>query len=251
MSGIFIFSHLLKSKKPSPFIVGVTAGPHALIAENVKKIAQNKGFTFQIIEFNDFMLPNLALEQKDIHLNSYQHQPFLQEQINARNYAFQMAGKTVFMPLGLYSKKHHHLEKIPEGGKVAIPNDPTNLSRALFLLRKEGLITLSSNESPSVMDIKDNPKQLKFIEIDAPQLPRALEDCDIAVINVDWILLAGLEPKDALATESIDSPYVNILVIRKEEENHPDIKKFIEFYQSQENKKFVLETFKGAVIPAW
>jgi D-methionine transport system substrate-binding protein len=234
----------------APLKVGVTAGPHAIIMEKVKELAKAQDLDIQVIEFNDFILPNIALNDKEIDINSYQHQPFLDEQVKTRGYKIKSAGKTVLMPMGIYSKKINKLSDLKEGAKIAIPSDPTNEGRALELLEKERLIKLKPSTNPSLLDIIDNPKKLIFLEIEAPQLPRTLDDVDAAVINMDWVLLAGLNPKSALARESKNSPYANVFAIR-DDENRPEIKKLIKIYQSEPVKKFILERFKGAVLPAW
>lgn len=234
----------------APLKVGVTAGPHAIIMEKVKEIAKEKGLEIQIVEFNDFILPNMALNDKEIDLNSYQHEPFLDEQVKARGYNIKAAGKTVLMPLGIYSKRIKDLNELKDKAKVSIPSDPTNEGRALKLFEKQGIITLSSSENPSILDIKDNPKNITFLEIDAPQLPRTLDDVDAAVINTDWVLLAGMDPKSALVMEDKDSPYANIFAIRKDE-TRPEVFEIISLYQSEPIKDFILKHFKGAVIPVW
>ncbi len=234
----------------APLKVGVTAGPHAIIMEKVKELAKNQGIDIQVIEFNDFILPNVALNDKELDINSYQHKPFLEEQIKSRGYKIKAAGKTVLMPLGIYSKTIKKLADLKDKSKIAIPSDPTNGGRALKLLEKVGLITLKPVDNPSILDIKNNPKNLTLVEIDAPQLPRTLDDVDAAVINTDWVLLAGLDPKAALATEDKNSPYANVFAIR-EDENRPEVEKLIKIYQSEPIKTFILEKFKGAILPAW
>jgi D-methionine transport system substrate-binding protein len=233
------------------FKVGVTAGPHAIIMEKIKDIAQKKNFDIQVIEFNDFILPNSALDNKELDVNSYQHKPFLIAQNDSRGYKIVAIAETVLMPLGIYSKKLQKISDCKEGAKVTIPNDPTNGGRALKLLEKAGFIKLKAVENPTILDIIENSKNLKIQEIEAPQLPRTLDDTDLSIINTDWVLLAGLDPKTALLTEGTDSPYVNVLAVRQGDESRDDIKTFIELYRSPEIKKFIEETFKGAVLPAW
>lgn len=231
--------------------VGVTAGPHAIIMEKIKEEAEKQGLKIKIIEFNDFILPNAALDQKDLDLNSYQHKPFLENQVKTKGYKIESIATTVVMPLGVYSQKLTDLSQISEGSKIAVPNDPSNESRALKLLEKTGLIKINEAELPTVLDITENPKNLSILEIEAPQLPRVLSEVDLAVINTDWVLLAGLDPHKALITEGIDSPYVNVIAIRQGDESREDIKKFVEIYQSPETKQFILEKFKGAILPSW
>ncbi|MBS0185991.1 MAG: MetQ/NlpA family ABC transporter substrate-binding protein [Proteobacteria bacterium] len=231
--------------------VGVTAGPHALILEEIKKLAQKEGLEIKIVEFNDFILPNAALEAGDIDINSYQHQPFLEEQVKTRGYKLVSLAKTIILPMGIYSLKHKDLKDIQEGAKISIPNDPTNGGRALLLLKKAQLIDLKPLENPSVLDITSNPKNLKIVELEAPQIPRTLEDVDYGITNTDWITLAGMDPQTALLTEDKDSPYANLIVVRTKDKEREEIKKFIQLYQSQFLKDFIEKTFKGSVLPAW
>lgn len=240
----------LSSLQAAPLKVGVTAGPHAIIMDKVKNLAEKQGIDVEVIEFNDFILPNIALNDNEIDLNSYQHKPFLDEQVQARGYKIKSAGKTVLMPLGIYSNKIQKLSELKDKAKVAIPSDPTNEGRALKLLAEQGIITLNAIQNPSLLDIKDNPKGITFLEIDAPQLPRTLDDVDAAVINTDWILLADLDPKSALVMEDKNSPYANIFAVRNDEKR-PEVFQLITIYQSEPIKKFIQETFKGAVIPVW
>jgi len=240
----------LSSLNAATLKVGVTAGPHAMIMEKVKELAKAEGVDVQVIEFNDFILPNIALNDKEIDMNSYQHQPFLDEQVKTRGYKIKSAGKTVLMPLGIYSKKIKNLTEIKDKSQVAIPNDPTNGGRALKLLEKVGLLKLKPVENPSILDIVENPKNLKIIEIDAPQVPRTLEDVAAAVINTDWVHVAGLDPQTAIAFEDKNSPYANVIAIRMDE-TRPEVTKLIKIYQSEPVKTYINETFKGAIIPAW
>jgi D-methionine transport system substrate-binding protein len=230
------------------FKLGVTAGPHAMIAEEVAKVAKKDGLPIEVVEFNDFILPNIALNQGDLNANSYQHQPFLDQQIKDRGFALVSVGKTVLMPLGIYSSKIKRVSDLKEGATVGIPNDPTNGGRALLLLEKAGLLKLKKKDVPGILDITENPKKLSIKELDAPQLPRSLEDLDAAVINTDWVILAKLDPKTALMTESPDSPYANVVVVRTADKDKDDVKKLMKAYHSKEVKEFVQQKFAGAVI---
>ncbi|MBM3468215.1 MAG: MetQ/NlpA family ABC transporter substrate-binding protein [Alphaproteobacteria bacterium] len=231
--------------------VGVTAGPHADIVKKISEVAKKNGLDIEIKEFNDFILPNEALNNNDLDINSYQHEPFLNSQTESRGYKLKVIAKTVVMPLGIYSKKINSLSELSKGAKVAIPNDPTNGGRALKLLSKAGAIEVKDVPIPSVLDITSNPKNLSFIEIESPLLPQSLNDVDAAAINTDWILLGGLDPKSAILQEDKDSPYANVLVVRIGDESKDEIKKFVKFYQSKEIQNFIETTYKGAVIPAW
>ena len=234
--------------------VGVTAGPHAIIMEKVQDLAKKENIKLKIVEFNDFILPNMALDQGDLDLNSYQHDPFLQDQIKSRGYKIIDFGKTVLMPMGIYSKSIKDIEssKNQKGIKIAIPNDPTNGGRALLLLEQTGFIKIKSNTPlPTLHDITENSLNINFIEIEAPQLPRSLEDVDLAVINTDWVLLSGMDITSSLALESKESPYANVLAIREEDKNKESLLRLRKIYQSKEIADFIQQHFKGAVLKAW
>lgn len=233
--------------------VGVTAGPHVEVMEFVKEQAKKEGLCLEIVEFNDFILPNIALAEGDLDVNSYQHEPFLEEQVKVRGYPLTSIAKTLLMPMGVYSMKYKALQDLPEKAKVGIPNDPTNGGRALLLLAAEGVITLKPNVgvAPTLLDIKDNPKKLKFIELEAPQLPRSLQDLDAACINTDWALLGGIDASSMVAQEGADSPYANVIVINSKNKDNYTFERFIAIYQSDETKDFVEKRFRGAILPAW
>ena len=234
--------------------VGVTAGPHAEIMEEVKKVAEKNGLKIQIVEFNDYIQPNVALNQGDIDLNSYQHQPYLDNMVKDRKFDLVSVGKTVIFPMGIYSKKIKTLKELKDGALLAIPNDPTNGGRALLLLEKQGLIKLKPGTglNAAVTDIVENPKNLKIKELDAAQIPRSLDDIDFAAINTNYAMTAGLVPtKDAIAIEDANSPYSNIIAVRAKDKDNPVYAKFVKAYQSEEVKKFVAEHFKGSVVTGW
>ncbi|AIK95848.1 MetQ/NlpA family ABC transporter substrate-binding protein [Candidatus Odyssella acanthamoebae] len=246
----FTLMVLLSVTNAFAFKLGVTAGPHAIIAEEVVTIAKKDGLKIEVIEFSDFILPNIALNQGDLDANSYQHQPFLDNQIKDRGFKLTSVGKTVLMPLGIYSKRIKNLNEVKEGATIGIPNDPTNGGRALLLLEKAGLITLKKKDLPSVFDISENSKKLNIKELDAPLLPRSLDDLDLAVINTDWVILAKLNPKSALISESIESPYTNVIAVRIADQENDDVKKLVKAYQSQEIKDFIHSKFAGAILGA-
>jgi D-methionine transport system substrate-binding protein len=242
---------LLSTTNVFAFKLGVTAGPHAMIAEEVVKVAKKDGLDIEVVEFNDFILPNLALDQGDLDANSYQHQPFLDNQVKDRGFKLTSVGKTVLMPLGIYSRKVKNLSEINVGATIGIPSDPTNGGRALLLLEKAGLITLKKKDLPSIFDISKNPKNLNIKELDAPLLPRSLDDLDLAVINTDWVILAKLDPKSALRSETPDSPYTNVIAVKIGDQGKEDVKKLVKAYHSQEIKDFIQNKFAGAIHPAW
>lgn len=234
--------------------VGVSVGEHAEIMEQVAKVAKDKGLDIDIIEFTDYVVPNQALNDGDLQANSFQHQPYLDNQIKDRGFDLVAIGKTITTPMGVYSDKLKSLDELPEGGKVALPNDPTNGGRALLLLQDKGVIKLADGIglTPTPLDVTENAKNLKFLELDAAQLPRALQDADAAVINTNYALEAGLNPeKDAIAIEAAESPYANIIVVRTADKDAPWAKTLVESYHSDAVKKYIQDKYTGAVIPAW
>lgn len=236
-----------------PLKIGVTAGPHAQIFEVVKEQAAKDGLKLEVVEFADYVQPNAALAAGDLAANSYQHQPYLDNANADRGYKLESIAKTVIFPIGLYSKKIKGLDALPEGGRVAIPNDPTNGGRVLLLLQDKGLIKVrpEAGLKATPIDIVENPKKLRFIELDAAQLPRSLDDVDVAAVNTNFALEAGLKPQDAIAQESPDSPYANVLVVRGQDKDKPEFAALVKAYQSQPVKDFILTKFEGAVVPAW
>lgn len=249
---LFILAGCGKPRSENHIRIGVTAGPHAMIMEAVQKSLKTQGITLEIIEFNDFNLPNRALQEGELDANSFQHMPYLTEQNKHLHLNLISIGKTVLMPLGVYSKKWERLQDIPQGATISIPNDPTNEGRALRLLEVAGFITLKDKtENPTPKDVVENHRRIRLLEIDAPQLPRTLEDVDAGVINTDWVMLSGLDPSSALLRESLESPYVNVIAVRQENEHLPKLQALIKAYQSQEIKTFIEHTFKGTIMAAW
>jgi D-methionine transport system substrate-binding protein len=234
--------------------VGVSPGEHAEIMEEVAKVAAPMGLDIDVVEFSDYVIPNTALADGDIQANSFQHVPYLENQMKDRGFDLTVVGNTITTPMGIYSDKIKDMADLADGAKVAIPNDPTNGGRALLLLQDLGLVTLAEGTGlvPSPLDVSDNPKNLEFLELDAAQLPRTLADADIAIINTNFAIAAGLSPKDdSIAMEKADSPYVNVIVVRKGDEDQPWVKTLVEAYHSDEVKKFINESYKGAVITSW
>ena len=252
-SSLFLLNGCNDKSNDNYLKVGVTSGPHAIIMEKVKEIAEIQGMKIKIEEFNDFIMPNQALYQGDIHVNNYQHEPFFISQRESRGYDdLEIIGKSLLMPMAVFSNSLKSHVDLKENDKVAIPNDPTNGSRALILLHKMGVIKLASGvDLPSVRDIESNIKNIKIIEIEAPQLPRILSDVAMAAINIDWIVLSGMDPKNHIFIESKDSPYANVFVAKKKSDRKDDIKKLIDIYKSDEIKEFILKKFSGSIIPAW
>lgn len=234
--------------------VGVSAGEHAKIMEKVAEVAKTKGLNIDIIEFSDYVVPNQALNDGDIQANSFQHQPYLDNQIADRKFDLVSVGKTITTPMGVYSKKVKSLDELKEGATVAIPNDPTNGGRALLVLASKGLIKFKDDAGIKVTpaDIIENTKKIEFAEIDAAQLPRSLDDVDAAVINTNYAMEAGLNPRnDSIAIEGDESPYANIIVVRTADKDASWAKTLVEAYHDDSIRKFIDDEYKGAIIASW
>jgi D-methionine transport system substrate-binding protein len=239
-----------------PLVVGASPVPHAEILDYIAKdLAPKAGLKLEVKEFTDYVLPNTALVDHQLDANYFQTPAYLADQEKARGFkAVSIVGVHI-EPLGIYSKKADSLAAVPDGAQVALPNDATNEARALRLLEANKLLALKpgSGQTATTRDIADNPKHLKFAEVEAAQTPRALDDAELAVINGNYALEAGLTPaKDALALESAKgNPNQNILVTRPDEQSDPRVKKLAQLLTSPEVKKFIDDKYKGAVIPAF
>lgn len=242
---------------PNHIKVGVIAGAEQQIAETAQRVAKDKyGLDVELVTFNDYVLPNEALSTGDIDANVFQHKPFMERQIKDRGYKLAAVAKAFVYPLAGYSKKITTLSELKPGSQIAIPNDPTNLSRALLLLQKQGLLKLKKESGllATSLDIIENPKHLKIVELEAPQLPRSLEDSQIAlaVINTTYASQVGLTPKhDGMFVEDKDSPYVNLIVTREDNKDAENVQKFIKAYQSDEVANKADSVFKGGAIKGW
>jgi D-methionine transport system substrate-binding protein len=237
--------------------VGTIGGPDAQIWSVVQKVAKRDGLNVKVVEFNDYAQLNAALDADDLDANSFQHQPYLESQIKQRGYRIVNVGLTYISPLGVYSKKLKSLKDLPQGAKIAVPNDPSNENRALLLLQSQGVIKLkpgaaTNGNNATPLDVVDNPKKVKLVELDAAQLPRSLADVDAAVINTNFALAAGLQPtKDAIALEDLHSPYANLIAVRTQDRDKPWVKKLVAAYQSEDVRQFIKSEFKGSMIPSF
>lgn len=242
---------------PNHIKVGVQSGPEFALAEAAKKVAEEKfGLNVELVVFNEYVLPNEALHQGDIDCNVFQNKPYLDVQAKQRGYQFAIVGNTFVYPLAGYSKKISSLDELQKGSTVVIPNDPTNLGRALLLMREAGLITLPADIGllPTANDIVSNPYELKIMELEAPQLPRALDDRNvvIAVINNTFAAPLGLiATRDGIFVEDKDSPYVNLVVAREDNKDQDKIKKFVQAYQSEEVLAVAEKEFQGGAVKGW
>ncbi|WP_131782296.1 MetQ/NlpA family ABC transporter substrate-binding protein [Legionella gresilensis] len=252
---LLLIVSLVACNKPSPntLVIGTIAGPETDLVEAARDVAlKNYGLTIKIVEFNDYNLPNEALQDGSLDANVYQHLPYLQAAMKAHGYKFEVIGKTFIYPTGIYSKKYKSLNDLPNKAIIAIPNDPSNEARALLLLQNAKLITLKKTTTASLDDIATNPKQLQIKELDAAQLPRVLSDVDAAVINTTFAIPAGLSPsRDALFTENKESPYANLIVIRSDSNKRAQLEQFVKALNSKEVQEKAKTLFGDAAIPAW
>lgn len=232
--------------------IGATPVPHVEILEAVKPLLKAKGYDLEIIEFTDYVTPNIAVNEGELDANFFQHLPYLEEFNKNKNTQLIKTVNVHLEPMGVYSKKIKSLSELKDGDTIAVPNDPTNESRALDILIKEGLLTFKDVNFKTIVDIVENPKNLKIKELDAPQLPRVLDEVDAAIINTNYALSANLNPlKDAIIIESKDSPYANIVVVKKGNENKDSIKALNEVINSAEIKKFINEKYQGSIVEAF
>lgn len=236
--------------------IGASVTPHAEILEVAKEVLAEKGYTLDIVEYNDYVIPNTATESGELLANYFQHQPYLTDFNKENNTHLVSVAKVHYEPFGIYAGKTKSLDALPDGGTIAVPNDGTNEARALLLLEAQGLIKLKEDVgfTATVLDIESNPKNLKITEIEAAQLARALADVDLAVINGNYAIQAGLKVgTDALATEDKDSDaaqtYGNVLVVKEGNEDKSGIKALVEALKSEKVKSFMNEKYEGAVIP--
>lgn len=234
--------------------VAASATPHAQILEQVKPILAEQGIDLQIKEYGDYVVPNTAVEEGEEDANYFQHIPYLDSFNEKEGTHLVNVGGVHVEPMGIYAGKTTSLEALADGATIAIPNDPTNEGRALLLLEAQGLIQLkdSSNLEATPNDIAENPKNLTFKELEAAMIPNTVEEVDLSVINVNYALEAGFNPAtDALAIESADSPYVNIVAVKEGNENNPAILALIEALHSDTVRDYINATYDGAVVPAF
>nr|WP_175528368.1 MetQ/NlpA family ABC transporter substrate-binding protein [Marinobacter mobilis] len=234
--------------------IAATAVPHAEILEFIKPQLMDEGVELNIKVFTDYVQPNIQVSQERMDANFFQHQPYLDEFNAGRGTRLVSVTGVHIEPFGAYSRKVESLEALEDGAKVAIPNDPTNGGRALLLLQQAGLITLedASKITATPRDIAENPKNLDFFELEAATLPRVLDQVDLALINTNYALEAGLNPaEDALVIEGAESPYVNILVSRDDNRASAAMQKLADALTSEAVRSFIAEKYSGAVVPAF
>ncbi|WHY91115.1 MetQ/NlpA family ABC transporter substrate-binding protein [Neobacillus cucumis] len=243
-------------KKLTKLVVGASNVPHAEILEKAKPLLKDKGIDLEIKKFQDYILPNKALASKELDANYFQHIPYLNSQNKEFGYGFVNAGGIHIEPIGIYSKKYKKLSDLPNGAHLIMSNSVADHGRLLSLLEAQGLIKLKSGidkTTATIKDVVENPKHLKFdTNYEASLLPKIYQngEGDAVLINSNYAIDAGLNPlKDSIAIEDKNSPYVNVIAVRKGDENKPAIKTLVEVLHSKEIQDFILEKYKGAVVP--
>ncbi|WP_114418887.1 MetQ/NlpA family ABC transporter substrate-binding protein [Marinospirillum perlucidum] len=234
--------------------VAATAVPHAELLEFIKPALAEEGIDLQVRVFTDYVQPNVQVSEGRLDANFFQHQPYLNEYNRSRDANLVSLAGIHVEPFGAYSNRHDSLDALPEGAQVVLPNDATNGGRALLLLQEAGLIEIAEEAgiTATPRDIVSNPKNLRFRELEAATLPRVLGQVDLALINTNYALEAGLNPtQDALVLEGPASPYVNILVSREDRQDDERLQKLVTALQSDAVKAFIEENYKGAVVPAF
>ena len=236
--------------------VGASPTPHAELLKVANEVLKPQGYEIEIVEYADYVQPNMALDAKELDANYFQHKPYLDDFVKEKGVALVSIGTVHYEPFGIYAGKTKSLDDLKDGAVVAVPNDTTNEARALLLLQDKGLLKLKDGAGLTATrrDILENPKKLKIEELEAAQLVRALPDVDIAVINGNYAILGGLKVKDALAAESADSiaatTYANIVAIRKGDEQRPELQALLNALRSDNVKEYMIKTYEGAVLPA-
>ncbi|WP_314155327.1 MetQ/NlpA family ABC transporter substrate-binding protein [Stomatobaculum longum] len=235
--------------------VGASPSPHAEILEVAKDALKAEGYELKVVEYTDYVQPNLALESKSLDANYFQHLPYLENFNKERGTKLVSVAAIHYEPFGIYAGKSKDLKSLPEGAKIAVPNDVTNEARALLLLADQGLITLKDNTdiNATKQDIVENPHNIEIVEVEAAQVPRSLQDVDFGVVNGNFAIASGLKVADALATEAADSvaakTYANIVVVREGDENSEKTQALVKALTTAEIKQFIENKYQGAVVP--
>ena len=258
LAALALFAGCSKSKTdPGTIVVGASVTPHAEILEQVRELLKEKGFELEIVEFTDYVIPNTALEDGDLDANFFQHKPYM-DNFNEENGTHLVSVAAVhYEPFGIYPGKTASIEELEDGAKIAIPNDGTNEARALLLLEAQGLIKLKEGAGMTAtkIDIAENPKNLEILEIEAAQLTRSLSDVDLAVINGNYAIDAGLKVADALAVESKDgdaaTAYVNVVAVKEGNEKNEAIQALVKALKSDTIRDYINNTYGGAVVPVF
>lgn len=234
--------------------VGASPAPHAEILEQVKPLLAEQGITLEIVEFDDYVIPNTALNDGDLDANYFQHQPYLDSFNEGNGTELVSAGSIHYEPLGVYPGKTATIAELADGAQIAVPNDGSNEARALYLLEAQGLLTVDHEKgfTATAMDITDNPHDFDIVELDADKIPAAIQDVDLAVVNGNYAIASGIN-ETVLVTEDSEGDsaqtYANIVAVRKGDESREDIKALVEALKSDTIKQFIEEKYQGSVVP--
>jgi D-methionine transport system substrate-binding protein len=253
-SVLFAVGIVSRGEAAEPLKVGTSGGPIAEIIQFAAARAREQGLDVKIVEFSDWVTPNEALQSGDIDANLFQHTPFLNNAIATRGYTFTAVAPTFVLPVGLYSKKIAKLGEVHPGTQVAVANDPVNEARGLLLFEKAGLIKLREGvgEKASVRDIVENPKNLKFLEIEAPQLPRVLDDVELAQVSINYLIASGGDPESLLIADGFGDPrYALQFVARTDKKDDQRLLRFVSIYRSQEVKDYINKKYGRFLVPVW
>ena len=237
--------------------VGASPSPHAEILAQVKDELSEQGYTLEVVEYNDYIQPNVALSEGDLDANYFQHKPYLDD-YNAENGTDLVdAGAIHFEPMGLYAGKSSDLANVPDGAKIAVPSDATNEARALLLLQDQGIIKLRDGAGLSATknDIVENPHNVEIVELEAANIPHTLQDSDFGIVNGNYALAAGLDTSSALVTESADSEaaktYANLVVCHPDNADSDKVKALVAALQSETVRSYIEQTYSGVVVPVF
>ncbi|MBV9560059.1 MAG: MetQ/NlpA family ABC transporter substrate-binding protein [Bradyrhizobium sp.] len=253
-SALFVVGFASQGETAEPLKVGTSGGPIADIIQFAAARAKEQGLDVKVVEFSDWVTPNEALQNGDIDANLFQHTPFLNNAISTRGYTFTPIAATYVLPVGLYSKKIAKLSEVHPGTRAAVANDPVNEARGLLLFEKAGLIKLreGAGEKANVRDIVENPKNLKFLEIEAPQLPRVLDDVELAQVSINYLIASGGDPESLLIADGFGDPrYALQFVARTDRKDDPRLLRFVSIYRSPEVKDYISKKYGRFIVPVW
>lgn len=237
--------------------VGASPSPHAEILEAIKPELEAQGYELKVVEYSDYVQPNVALSEGDLDANYFQHLPYLENYNTENGTDLASAGAIHFEPMGLYAGKSSDITNVPDGAKIAVPSDATNEARALLLLQEQGVIKLTDGVGleATANDIVENPHNVELVEVEAAAVPRSLQDVDFGVINGNYALSAGLDTSATLASEDADSEaaqtYANIVAVRNGDEDSEKTQALLKALTSDTARKFIEDTYKGSVIPVF
>jgi D-methionine transport system substrate-binding protein len=253
-SAVFVLGFVPPGEAAEPLKVGTSGGPIADIIQFAAARAKEQGLDVKVVEFSDWVTPNEALQSGDIDANLFQHTPFLNNAVATRGYTFTPIAPTYVLPVGLYSKKIAKLSEVHPGTRAAVANDPVNEARGLLLFEKAGLIKLREGigEKANVRDIVENPKNLKFLEIEAPQLPRVLDDVELAQVSINYLIASGGDPESLLIADGFGDPrYALQFVARTDRKDDPRLLRFVSIYRSLEVKDYITKKYGRFIVPVW